>query len=176
MLTALVADIEAEQSNSDRSKIERPGVSAEHGGLRVLHADARILHGFSPAALIAEFRALRASALRLYDAAQEAPDLVGIRASTAIDEALTESMMRFGIMTDIYRDQFIGVLRHDLHIRSTPFLGGCTADDSADADQRPPGSAPSSFAVPSGWNASFATCWTYARSPWRCSTAGARTD
>ena len=45
------------------------------------------------------------------------------RFNEAIDEALTESMDRFAIQTDRFRDQFIGVLSHDLR---TP-LGAVTA-------------------------------------------------
>jgi K+-sensing histidine kinase KdpD len=39
-----------------------------------------------------------------------------------VDEALTESMNRFAVQTDLFRDQFIGVLSHDLR---TP-LGAVT--------------------------------------------------
>ena len=140
MLTALVADIEAEQSNSEQVRKSRGlGTQRSMAASGVLHADARILHGFSPAALIAEFRALRASVLRLYERSAEAPDLVGIRRfNEAIDEALTESMMRFGVMTDIYRDQFIGVLGHDLRSPLNAITSGAALlTISADADQRP---------------------------------------
>jgi K+-sensing histidine kinase KdpD len=44
------------------------------------------------------------------------------RFNEAIDEALTESMNRFAVQTDLFRDQFIGVLSHDLR---TP-LGAIT--------------------------------------------------
>jgi signal transduction histidine kinase len=45
------------------------------------------------------------------------------RFNEAIDEALTESMERFAAQTDKFRDQFVGVLSHDLR---TP-LGAVTA-------------------------------------------------
>ena len=45
------------------------------------------------------------------------------RFKEAIDEALTESMDRFAVQTDQFREQFIGVLGHDLR---TP-LGAITA-------------------------------------------------
>ena len=87
-----------------------------------LHADDRIQHGFTFRSVLAEFRALRATVLRLYDNSGES-DLTDVRRfNEAIDEALTESMDRFAVQTDLFRDQFIGVLGHDLR---TP-LGAVT--------------------------------------------------
>ena len=102
-----------------------------------LHADGRVRHGFTPGQVLAEFRALRASVLRLYELAGER-DLVGVRRfNEALDEALTESMTRYGAQTDLYRDQFVGILSHDLR---TP-LGAITAGAAllaraAEDDQR----------------------------------------
>ena len=87
-----------------------------------LHADDRIQHGFTFRSVLAEFRALRATVLRLYENSG-ASDLTDVRRfNEAIDEALTESMDRFAVQTDLFRDQFIGVLSHDLR---TP-LGAVT--------------------------------------------------
>jgi signal transduction histidine kinase len=87
-----------------------------------LHADDRIQHGFTFRSVLAEFRALRATVLRLYEDSG-ASDLTDVRRfNEAIDEALTESMDRFAVQTDLFRDQFIGVLSHDLR---TP-LGAIT--------------------------------------------------
>ena len=88
-----------------------------------LHADDRIQHGFPFRAVLAEFRALRATVLRLY-AETGAADLREVaRFNEAIDESLTASMDRFAVQADKFRDQFIGVLSHDLR---TP-LGAITA-------------------------------------------------
>ena len=79
-----------------------------------LHADARILHGFSLRAVLAEFRALRATVLRLYESSGES-DLGEVRRfNESIDEALTDSMNRYAARTDAFRDQFVGILSHDL--------------------------------------------------------------
>ena len=79
-----------------------------------LHADDRIQHGFTFRSVLAEFRALRATVLRLYENSGES-DLTDVRRfNEAIDEAMTESMDRFAVQTDLFRDQFIGVLSHDL--------------------------------------------------------------
>ena len=64
--------------------------------------------------MLAEFRALRATVLRLYEESG-ASDLTEVRRfNEAVDEAMTESMDRFAVQTDRFRDQFIGVLSHDL--------------------------------------------------------------
>jgi signal transduction histidine kinase len=79
-----------------------------------LHADVRIQHGFTLRSVLAEFRALRATVLHLYEDSGES-DLTGVgRFNEAIDETLTESMDRFAVQTDLFRDQFIGILSHDL--------------------------------------------------------------
>ena len=61
--------------------------------------------------------------LRLYEKSGES-DLTDVRRfNEALDEAMTASMDRFAVQTDLFRDQFIGVLSHDLR---TP-LGAVTA-------------------------------------------------
>ena len=71
--------------------------------------------------LLAEFRALRASVLRLYERRGDVPDLAGIRRfNESIDEALMESMTRYGIMTDLYRDHSSGSSAMTFGTRSTP--------------------------------------------------------
>ena len=102
-----------------------------------LHADARIKHGFTPGQLLAEFRALRASVLRLYENSGET-DMAGVRRfNESIDEALTESMTRYSALTDLYRDQFVGVLGHDLRTPlSAITTGAAILAMPADADPR----------------------------------------
>lgn len=124
LLTAVVQDISIAQTSEEQSLKSQGGGSAktmEASGK--LHADDRIHHGFTFRSVLAEFRALRATVLRLYEESG-ASDLTDVRRfNEAIDEALTESMDRFAVQTDLFRDQFIGVLGHDLR---TP-LGAVTA-------------------------------------------------
>ena len=124
ILTAVVHDMAIAQTNEEQSR-----KSQGHGSARTMalagrrHADDRMWHGFAFRSVLAEFRALRATVLRLY-AESGATDLGDVRRfNEAIDEALTESMDRFAKQTDLFRDQFIGVLSHDLR---TP-LGAITA-------------------------------------------------
>jgi signal transduction histidine kinase len=115
ILTAVVQDMSIAQSPEEESLKSRGRGAAktmEFSG--ALHADDRIRHGFTFRAVLAEFRALRATVLRLYEQSG-ASDLTDVRRfNEAIDEAMTESMDRFAAQTDLFRDQFIGVLSHDL--------------------------------------------------------------
>jgi len=128
LLTAIVDDLAAHQSAAEQA-LKSQGLGQVHAmqASGSLHADARIEHRFSPEQVIAEFRALRASVLRLYEDSAGPIDMPGVRRfNEAIDEALTASMVRFTESTDRYRDQFIGVLGHDLR---TP-LGAIAAGAS----------------------------------------------
>jgi signal transduction histidine kinase len=128
LLAAIVADLAEPQSAPDElRKSHGQGTRNAMQASGNLHADARIRHRFNAAQVIAEFRALRASVLRLYEESGGPVDLPGVRRfNEAIDEALTASMIRFSEGVDRYRDQFIGVLGHDLR---TP-LGAITSGAS----------------------------------------------
>jgi len=68
MLSAVVEDVETGQSENEQLRKSRGmGMQKTMAASGVQHADARIRHGFTPAQLLAEFRALRASVLRLYE-------------------------------------------------------------------------------------------------------------
>ena len=124
ILNAVVHDMSIAQSSEEQSRKSQGRGSAQTMEVSGrLHADDRIKRGFTFRSVLAEFRALRATVLRLY-AQSGATDLADVcRFNEAIDEALTESMDRFALQTDLFRDQFIGVLSHDLR---TP-LGAITA-------------------------------------------------
>ena len=115
ILTAAVEDISTPQTSDEQSdKSQGRGSAKAMQASGKLHADDRIQHGFTFRSVLAEFRALRATVLRLYENSG-ASDLTDVRRfNEAIDEALTESMDRFAVQTDLFRDQFIGVLSHDL--------------------------------------------------------------
>lgn len=115
ILTAVVDDISTPQTPHEQSLKSRGRGSAnvmEATGR--LHADDRIRHGFTFRSVLAEFRALRATVLRLYEESG-GTDLADVRRfNEAVDESLTESMDRFALHTDRFRDQFVGVISHDL--------------------------------------------------------------
>lgn len=83
-----------------------------------IHGDLRAASGFSADQTISEFRALRASVLRLWaEAIREAAaaDLLDItRFNEAIDQALAESMTRFSQQIEESMNLFLARLAHDL--------------------------------------------------------------
>jgi signal transduction histidine kinase len=81
------------------------------------HALVRARAGFNIDQLAAEYRALRASVLRLWmdDCAPEAPDLDDvIRFNEAIDQALAESITFFSTQAEQNRNLLLGMLGHDM--------------------------------------------------------------
>ncbi|TQJ94688.1 sensor histidine kinase KdpD [Achromobacter sp. SLBN-14] len=85
--------------------------------ISVLHADDRRAQGFGLNDVLAEFRALRASVLRRWEAVgsidRESFQEM-IRFNEAIDQALHESVQQYTKRVDRARDLFAGVLAHDL--------------------------------------------------------------
>lgn len=127
ILTAIVDDMGTTQTGQEEAR-----KSKGHGAARTmrdsgkLHADDRISHGFTFRSVLAEFRALRATVLRLYEE-HGGSDLSEVRRfNEAIDEALTESMHQFAETTDLFRDQFIGILSHDLRTPLGAVINGAT--------------------------------------------------
>jgi len=82
------------------------------------HARQRERQGFQVEQLVAEYRALRATVLRLWTAASssgQAEDLDDItRFNEAVDQAIAESLQVFVAEVDRARDLFLGMLGHDL--------------------------------------------------------------
>jgi signal transduction histidine kinase len=115
ILTAVVEDMGISQNADEQSRKSWGRGSAQTmAASGKLHADDRILHGFTFRSVLAEFRALRATVLALYERSGGS-DLRDVRRfNEAIDEAQTESMDRYARQTDLLRDQFIGILGHDL--------------------------------------------------------------
>lgn len=83
------------------------------------HALARVKMGLSSRQLISEFRALRATVLRLWEETNHESinkrDIYDItRFNEAIDQALTEAAVRYTEKIDQSRELFLGILAHDL--------------------------------------------------------------
>lgn len=115
LLRELADDLDSEQTDGEQiEKAEGRGTAHRMRASGQAHADGRLHHGFRLTEVVAEFRALRASVLRLYERSGQA-DLAGIRRfNESLDEALAESVARYSDQRDLYRDQFIGILSHDL--------------------------------------------------------------
>lgn len=115
MLLAIADDVLSDQSEADRqSKSRGEAPAAEHDTAATAHGEQRFAGQLSIGQLAAEFRALRATVLRLWTRAgvPDAEDLV--RFNEAIDQALAESIEAFSSKATLTRDLFVGVLGHDL--------------------------------------------------------------
>lgn len=119
ILDAIVLDIEHSQT-SEEARAKSLGQSvAVHGApdsAAQTHGRLRAKSGLQMAQLVAEYRALRASVLRLWAEMQPAEVAVEevIRFNEAIDQAIAESVGCFSEETEQLRNVFLGVLGHDL--------------------------------------------------------------
>jgi signal transduction histidine kinase len=106
ILTAVVEDMHLRQTAEEQHrKSEGRGSARIMEASGRLHAADRIAHGYTFEAVLAEFRALRASVLRLYEDTG-ASDLTDVRRfNEAIDEALSESMHQFASETELLREE-----------------------------------------------------------------------
>lgn len=120
MLTEIAADMETSESSQQKkvksinevSLINAPDSAASaHGSLRQTS-------GFTMPQLTAEFRAMRASVLRLWmeksTRASKASTAEILRFNEAIDQSLQESAIRFSEQSNRTRDTFLAILGHDL--------------------------------------------------------------
>lgn len=120
ILEAIAKDIETSQTaqeQSDKSKdlLPMPDVKATAA---TTHGEQRHLAGFDLRQLGSEYRALRASVLRMWKA--QLPELGDsefndmMRFNEAIDEALAASIVRYSAEVDHSRQTFLAILGHDL--------------------------------------------------------------
>lgn len=131
MLEAIIKDMNTPQSavqQRDKSwglAIDEANDTEIESGAQ-LHASARILSGFTIEDIISEFRALRASVLRLWGKSAgtvQESDLDDItRFNESIDQAVAESVACYSATVKQAQDIFLGILGHDLR---TP-LGAIT--------------------------------------------------
>ncbi|HUF11575.1 MAG TPA: HAMP domain-containing sensor histidine kinase [Longimicrobiales bacterium] len=131
MLGAIALDLEQPQSDAAQSRKSKGDAPVEEEGSLTAaekHGTDRADSGFTLAEMFAEYRALRASVLRLWTAGKErledhdVQDL--IRFNEAIDQALAESIQRYSTSIEHSREMFLAILGHDLR---TPLSAVVTA-------------------------------------------------
>lgn len=127
LLTAVVSDMKAPQSSeqqADKSQgLAAPGALTSVGQK---HAAQRLATGFNLDQLVSEYRALRASILRLWADAHGEEHRELNRFNEAIDESLTEATIRYSEMLAHTREQFLAILGHDLRNPLGAILMGST--------------------------------------------------
>lgn len=113
MLRAVAKDVANLQVDGELDEKATEGDTAAE-----THADCRLNSGFSIDLLASEYRALRASVLKLWftdntcSNQDQADEL--IRFNKALDQALAESITRYTESMILSQDIFLGVLGHDL--------------------------------------------------------------
>lgn len=122
ILKAIADELERPQTEAAKEEgSQRRGAqpSAEIETAAETHADTRMVSGFAIDAMISEYRALRASVVRLWtrsgggqDHQNDMRDL--IRFNEAMDQAIAESVARYTEQTKRSTDLFIGILGHDI--------------------------------------------------------------
>lgn len=120
ILEAAVADMDTPQSDeqrNDKSKGLAPGKSRGDSAATT-HGELRHIEGFSLVQLLAEYRALRATVLRLWqekitDVSDTTSDDI-TRFNEAIDQAIAESAAAYTRKSSRTRDLFLAILGHDL--------------------------------------------------------------
>lgn len=119
IIKAIALDIESYQTDAEQTeKSHGKGPTQFAKSAAEIHGTLRELSGFSLVQLTAEFRALRASVLRLWlpnvGAFNEELYQELIRFNEAVDQALSESATTFSEHTNNTRERFLAILGHDL--------------------------------------------------------------
>jgi signal transduction histidine kinase len=121
MLQAIALDIDTSQDTTQQREKSQEGAREDGGNpltAAAIHGAARQQSDFSLSQLSSEFRALRATVLRLWlpkvDAlgAQTIDEM--IRFNESIDQALAESIIAYSGRAEHTRELFLAVLGHDL--------------------------------------------------------------
>jgi signal transduction histidine kinase len=120
ILRSIAREIDSPQSNKEqyeKSHGSSPGEGAVDSAASI-HGTQRHESHFTLLQLSAEFRALRATVLRLWlpqvDALSADTIRQMIRFNEGVDQALAESINTFSARSDHTRELFIGILGHDL--------------------------------------------------------------
>ena len=119
VLQEIASNMEKEgsvEAQAEKALANVPEINSDNAA--AAHGEARHDHGFTLLQLTAEYRALRASVLRLWMPRitsfneQRANELV--RFNAAIDQAMAESACMFSEKNAQVRDTFLAILGHDL--------------------------------------------------------------
>lgn len=121
MLTVIAADLATPQgghAQSQKSKGKGPDTDPDGRTAAEEHGSGRAESGFTVEQMISEYRALRASVIRLWTKVQgelrpaDVEDLT--RFNEAIDQSLAESITRYTQDLDQSKEMFLAILGHDL--------------------------------------------------------------
>jgi signal transduction histidine kinase len=132
ILQSIANDIERPALRTEQMALMRvEGTAAPIEHVAAVHVDLRIESGFDLAQIIAEYRALRSSILRLW----RATDFDGFahgaeemsRLTETIDQAVEQTVSIYEQREARYRDRFLGMLGHDLRNPLNAILMGAVS-------------------------------------------------
>ncbi|RYG79360.1 MAG: sensor histidine kinase [Alphaproteobacteria bacterium] len=141
ILKVVVADMRSPQTAEHarfKSQGHYPPASDAARTAAQTHAGLRAQVGFDIVQMISEYRALRASVLRLWAEINQPPDLHTLedvhRFNESIDQAVAESVGYFAQEVERWRNVFLGILGHELRgpltaiLMASEMLGGMEVD------------------------------------------------
>ena len=123
MLGVIASDLERPQTGreqSDKSKGRSDALDDATATATAAqeHGAGRAVSGFSVEEMVAEFRALRASVIRLWTRTQGVADVNALedmtRFNEAVDQAIAESIAQYTSEIGQSKDRFLAILGHDL--------------------------------------------------------------
>jgi signal transduction histidine kinase len=121
MLEGIVADLRTPQTASEQTEKSKGNAQREDASpdtAAEVHGAGRAESGFTVGEMVSEYRALRASVIRLWTRASgtlcgdDLEDLM--RFNEAIDQAQAESLTRYTQGIDRSKEMFVAILGHDL--------------------------------------------------------------
>jgi signal transduction histidine kinase len=128
MLRAIAADLRTEQSAREQLEKSQGQAATDDGSAARTHAMTRLMSGFTMDRLVSDFRALRATVIKLWmnqemaRSDSQVDDM--IRFNEAIDQALAESISSYASAVQASRNIFLGILGHDLRTPLNAILLG----------------------------------------------------
>jgi signal transduction histidine kinase len=121
MLTTIVTDLRTPQTKKEQAEKSKGNAEPDSSAIDTpaeVHGAGRAESGFTVGEMVSEYRALRASVIRLWTKAEgtlsggDLEDLM--RFNEAIDQSLAESITRYTQDLDRSKEMFIAILGHDL--------------------------------------------------------------
>lgn len=120
MLKTIARDLETPQTGHEQREKSTGSEDADVTANTAANAHGmdRAASGYTPVQMVSEFRALRASILRLWSEEQSQCSRAHLeeitRFNEAVDQLLVESITRYAVDVDRLKTLFLGVLGHDL--------------------------------------------------------------
>jgi signal transduction histidine kinase len=118
ILVAVAKDMDTNQTPAEQQEKSKGLKTVANDSAASIHGTLRQVSGFTLLQLTAEYRALRATVLRLWlpRVTQMNEEIVNdmVRFNEAIDQALAESAITYSKHAAVVRDTFLAILGHDL--------------------------------------------------------------